>query len=58
MKTGGRTVITRSYSLTPAAISWIEDFGKKTQRTNSQVVQLAVQMFKDRISNSKEELVY
>lgn len=53
---GIRTVETKSYSLPPDMIQWIEDFGKQSKRTKSQVVQLAVDLLRNRIAG-KEQVV-
>ena len=53
---GIRNVRTQSYSLTDEMINWIEDFGKQSRRTKSQVVALAIDLLRNRI-NGKEQVV-
>ena len=50
-------VITRSFSLPPEMLKWIDDFGKQTNRTRSQVVQFAMQLLMNKISVNQEGVV-
>lgn len=50
-------VITKSYSLSPEMIQWIDDYAEKSQRTKSQVVQLAVKLLMNKISVNQEGVI-
>ena len=48
-----RNVKTQSYSLPLDMIKWINEFGKQSHRTKSQVVQLAIELLKNRIAGQE-----
>jgi len=57
MKQNGiRNVRPQSYSLTDEMINWINNFGKQSRRTKSQVVALAIDLLRNKI-NGKEQVI-
>ena len=53
---GIRNVRTQSYSLTNEMINWIEEFGRQSRRTKSQVVALAIDLLRNRISGKEQTI--
>ena len=51
-----RTVKTQSYSLPDEMIEWIAKFSEQSKRTKSQVVQLAVDLLRNRLTG-KEQVI-
>lgn len=53
---GIRTVRTQSYSLPEDMIKWIDDFGSQSKRTKSQVVQLAIDLLRNRMCGKEQAI--
>ena len=53
---GIRNVRTQSYSLTDEMIEWIEEFGRQSRRTKSQVVALAIDLLRNRLAGKEQTI--
>lgn len=51
MRQIGRKVKTQSYSLPFDMIEWVQNYGYKTRRTQSQVIQMAVEFLINKVNN-------